>query len=172
MKAELFPLDLQAAEALAAGHAAPLPFAAGPTEVVAALRDVASAQASLYRHTSATAPWIGYVTVDRALDAPVGFCSFKDVPRGGAVEIAYFTFPMFEGRGWGGWMANALAELAWREPSLAVLVAHTLPEESPSTRILRRLGFQLTGSVEDSEDGLVWRWMLPRPQDRPARCTS
>jgi hypothetical protein len=41
------------------------------------------------------------------------------------------------------------------------------PEENASTRILRRHGFDLEGTVIDAEDGEVWRWSLERA-DEPA----
>ena len=40
--------------------------------------------------------------------------------------------------------------------------AQTLPEESASTSILRKLGFRLLGRVEHPEDGPVWEWELGR----------
>jgi len=43
-----------------------------------------------------------------------------------------------------------------------------VPEENASTRILRRLGLQLLGPVEDPEDGTVWRWVLPRRPEQAA----
>ena len=45
-------------------------------------------------------------------------------------------------------------------PALALVLAHTLPEESPSTGVLRRSGFTMTGEVVDGDD-VVWRWELP-----------
>jgi RimJ/RimL family protein N-acetyltransferase len=121
---------------------------------------VAAAQAELYRKTKAKAPWVGYLGRDPESNAIVGSCSFKDVCRNGDVEIAYFTFPQSEGRGWGARMAAALVEIAVREPDVSRILAHTLPEENASTHILRRLGFSLYGAVEDRDEGTVWRWTL------------
>ena len=56
-------------------------------------------------------------------------------------------------------MATALIAIA-REGDLDAVTAKTLPQENPSTRILRRLGFDLEGPVMDEEDGEVWRWRL------------
>ncbi len=88
----------------------------------------------------------------------VGTCAFKSAPDpAGTVEIAYMTFPAFEGRGFATAMAGALVELA-RGGGAALAIAHTLPEENPSNRALRRNGFSFAGEVVDPEDGLVWRW--------------
>ncbi len=97
----------------------------------------------------------------------VGVCSFKSSPQDGAVEIAYFTFPEHEGRGVGAQMAATLVEIARREPGWRELMAHTQPQANPSTRILERLGLARAGTIEDPEDGAVWRWRLARDFSRP-----
>jgi hypothetical protein len=56
-------------------------------------------------------------------------------------------------------MAAALIDIA-REGDLDSLTAKTLPQENVSTRILRRLGFDLEGPIVDEEDGDVWLWRL------------
>ena len=67
--------------------------------VVSLVEDVARAHLALYRRTGASAPWLGYLARDPRSARIVGTCAFKDVPRGGIVEIAYYTFPDSEGRG-------------------------------------------------------------------------
>src|SRR4026207_83574 len=57
-------------------------------------------------------PWIGYLGL--ADETPVGTCGFKSPPRDGRVEIAYFTIPEFEGRGFASAMAAALVAMAQR----------------------------------------------------------
>ena len=92
----------------------------------------------------------------------IGTCAFKSAPTGaGEVELAYMTFPAYEGRGHATAMAGALARIA--DAGGAMPIAHTLPQENASNKALRRNGFVFAGEVEDPEDGLVWRW------ERPAR---
>jgi RimJ/RimL family protein N-acetyltransferase len=132
-----------------------------PDQLTPALREVATAHHDLYQRTGAREPWIGYLAMEGSGDtaAVVGTCSFKDMPRRGAVEIAYFTFPGHEGRGIGRRMAAALVEIARSQGSVTEVVAHTLPEANASTRILDRIGFACVGTVVDPEDGPVWRWL-------------
>jgi RimJ/RimL family protein N-acetyltransferase len=53
-----------------------------------------------------SARWGSYLAYDG--ETPVGTCAFKTAPNAeGAVEIAYFTFPAFEGRGFATTMAAA-----------------------------------------------------------------
>ena len=58
-------------------------------------------------------PWRGYFAVDVTTRELVGSCAFKTPPTPeGSVEIAYFTYPPFESRGYATQMARALVELA------------------------------------------------------------
>jgi GNAT superfamily N-acetyltransferase len=103
--------------------------------------------------------WGGYFVVDEATREVVGSCAFKGAPTDeGTVEIAYFTYPRFEGRGYATRMAGKLIELASGSPAVRRVVAHTLPEANASTRVLERVGMTFVGEVIDPEDGRVWRW--------------
>lgn len=107
---------------------------------------------------AADEPWCGYLTVSAEEGAVVGSCAFKGGPDPeGCVEIAYYTLPTYEGRGLGRAAAAALCEVA-ASNGVGCVVAHTLPEESASTSILKGLGFARSGEVVDPDDGLVWRW--------------
>jgi [ribosomal protein S5]-alanine N-acetyltransferase len=104
-------------------------------------------------------PWGSYLA--HSDGATIGICAFKAAPDGdGVVEIAYMTFPAYEGRGFATAMAAALVEVA-DSSGAAMAIAHTLPEENASCRALRRNGFTHAGEVMDPEDGLIWRWEKP-----------
>lgn len=119
---------------------------------------VCRAMANLYDEIGFEEPWIGYLAfVD---DTAVGACGFKSAPRGGKVEIAYFTFPGWEGRGVATSMATELVAVARRcDPTIAV-TARTLAERNASHRVLEKLDFRRIGLVEDAEDGTVLEWRL------------
>jgi len=123
------------------------------------LGPVAKATRALYRKNHPEFPWIGYLARREADAALVGTCAFATPPADGEAEIAYYTFPPYEGAGVSTAMAAALIDIA-REGDLDAVTAKTLPQENASTRILRRLGFDLEGSFMDEEDGEVWRWRL------------
>ena len=132
-----------------------------PAEDVGALpnvaKEVCGATARLYESSGFQPPWIGYLVV--LDDVLVGTCAFKTPPREGRVEIAYFTFPGFESRGIATDMALTLIRIA---PGIEFM-AQTLPVENASNSILRKLGFQFAGTVDDEEEGRVWEWLLPAP---------
>jgi RimJ/RimL family protein N-acetyltransferase len=100
-------------------------------------------------------PWGSYVV---QLDGQaIGVGAFKSAPAAsGEVEIAYMTFPAYEGRGHAGATIAALVDIALNGGARPI--AHTLPEENASNRALRRNGFVYAGEVMDPEDGLIWRW--------------
>ena len=101
-------------------------------------------------------PWGSYLAWDA--DTVVGVCAYKFPPdSAGAVEIAYGTFPAYEGRGYAKGMISALFALAVRSGA-SMIFALTLAEDNASNGALRREGFSFVGEVTDPEDGLVWRW--------------
>ncbi len=120
--------------------------------------DTASSYPAYYEAIGFERPWIGYLA--RRDGAWVGACGFKGAPKAGRVEIAYFTFPEFEGGGVATSMARALVELALSVNPSPIVTARTLPQEGASTAILRKLGFAKTGTVPDPDDGNVWEWVL------------
>ena len=122
----------------------------------AALEPVIEAMLGLYRREGFVRPWTGYIAVADA--TPLGTCGFKSPPVEGRVEIAYFTFPENEGNGIGTAMARELVRIAKGEDQSLTVIAQTLPKESASTGILKKVGFRRTGSVEHPEDGTVWEW--------------
>lgn len=111
-----------------------------------------------YEKVGFNPPWTSYVALKNS--EPVGTCAFKSSPVDGRVEIAYFTFPGFEGQGVATAMARELVQIAQREVDSLIVFAQTLPEENASTTVLKKLGFRMLGPVEHSEDGTVWEWEL------------
>lgn len=112
---------------------------------------------SFFNRVGYTPPWIGYFAeLDGNL---VGSCAFKGKPKGGRVEIAYGTFPAYQHQGIGAELCRQLVQLALTTDPTITVTARTLPEESYSTRILRKNGFVCLGTVWEEEDGDVWEWM-------------
>lgn len=114
-------------------------------------------QIEYYHQIGYIPPWIGYFAIDKG--RLVGTCSFKGAPVNGKVEIAYFTFPEQEGKGFGTRMCAELIKFAKAADPQVVVTARTLPCHNPSTSILRKNGFTLQGAAIDSEDGEVWEWV-------------
>ena len=123
--------------------------------------EVARQTGEMLRVGGVRQPWCGYLAVNSETRMFIGTCGFKGAPgKDGAVEIAYFTFPDNERRGYATEMARALADVARHNGGVRRVVAHTGPQHGASTRVLEKIGMSLCGEVSDSEDGLVWRWEL------------
>jgi Acetyltransferases, including N-acetylases of ribosomal proteins len=112
--------------------------------------------AALYCSAGFHPPWVGYLAMRGS--KLVGTCAFTGAPKGGRVEIAYFTFPGFEGKGVATAMAKELLEVGDASGVQVAVFAHTLPVVNASNSILKKLGFVFAGEVAHSEEGSVWEW--------------
>ena len=125
---------------------------------------VVTGTTKLYSAVGYHPPWICYFAVEDG--ECVGTCGFKSPPQENRVEIAYFTFPKYESRGVATRMAAELIRMANEADSSVLITAQTLPAVNASTSVLKKLGFQLVGTAEDEEVGLVWDWRLLEPHER------
>lgn len=114
------------------------------------------ATADLYHRVGFTPPWVGYVAISN--NRAVGGGAFVGPPKDGEVEIAYFTLDAEQGRGYASKTAVCLMEIARLHSPDIGLKAFTLKEENASTKILRRLGFSISGTAQDKDAGEVWEW--------------
>jgi ribosomal-protein-alanine N-acetyltransferase len=91
----------------------------------------------------------------------VGWGGFKGPPDEGTVELGYAIAPDFRRRGLATEaVAQMLAE-AFADDEVRTVIAHTLPEQNASTRVLERAGFANEGEVTEGE-ATVWRWRRER----------
>ena len=159
----LKPLYTPYLESLAAHPASVLAEHPNHAAIAELVAEVATMTLDLYEKTGATEPWLSYFAVRESDNTLLGTCAFKTPPMQGLVEIAYFTFPGHEGQGVASVMARELLKIAFDDYGVKAVLAHTLPEENASTTILQKRGFTLVDTVEDPDDGTIWRWALLRP---------
>lgn len=114
------------------------------------------ASAELYKRIGFDEPWVSYVAINENI--AVGGGAFVGAPRDGVVEIAYFTLPEYEGRGFAYSTATQLCQIARTALPHVILSAYTLPELNASNRILSKLGFVQFGTAHDEDAGEVWEW--------------
>jgi RimJ/RimL family protein N-acetyltransferase len=111
------------------------------------------------RNARASDPWtFGFAVSDPSSGQVIGNAGFKGPPVEGMAEVAYAIVPGWQGRGCATAALGKLIALASADGRVRVLRAHTLPEDSASTRVLAKNSFAKVGEVIDSEDGRVWRW--------------
>jgi [ribosomal protein S5]-alanine N-acetyltransferase len=121
--------------------------------------EVMSATSQLYASAGFESPWICYLAMTN--ERIVGTCGFKGPPGEGRAEIAYFTFPGYEGKGVATQMARQLLQMARNADPGVVIAAQTLPARNASHRILEKLGFTCVGPLEHPDDGTVLEWRRP-----------
>ncbi|HEY7270762.1 MAG TPA: GNAT family N-acetyltransferase [Dehalococcoidia bacterium] len=130
--------------------------------------EVSPAWREALRSATGRDPWRhGFGMLYRDDATVVGTVGFKGPPDDeGAVEISYGVRPDYENRGITTEGAGAAVQWAFSNPGVQSVIAHTLPSNIASQRVLQKNGFLLLGEVVDPEDGLVLRWQrLRSPQD-------
>ena len=110
-----------------------------------------------YKRVGFNKPWIGYFVINNE-GAIVGSGGYKGQPANGKVEIAYNTFPEYEGKGIGTAICHELVLLARKSDPLVRITARTLQDGIASISILKKNGFECLGIVHDEEDGDVLEW--------------
>ena len=118
--------------------------------------DACAQTAAHYRQAGFSRPWVSFLA--KRESQIVGICAFTSAPVGGLVEIAYHTFPPFEGQGVATAMVRELIVRARQADPEVTLFAHTLPERNASNTVLRNIGFEFFGDVIHPEEGKIWEW--------------
>ena len=75
------------------------------------------------------------------------------------MEVGYSLLEAFQKRGFATEAMRALIDRAFSMPDVNMVIAQTLPELTPSIRVLERLGFRFAGL--GAEEGAI-RYELPR----------
>jgi [ribosomal protein S5]-alanine N-acetyltransferase len=118
----------------------------------------------LKAHPSARLWWT-YLITHRADRALIGLGGYKgEADSAGMVEIGYSIAPGYRRRGLATEAARGMIDRAFSHPHVTSVDAHTLPEENPSTRVLRKVGMKHMGTVHDPDDGEIWHWRLMREE--------
>jgi RimJ/RimL family protein N-acetyltransferase len=101
-------------------------------------------------------PWLFRAGVLRETGAVVGKVGFHAPPDAdGAVEVGYRVAEDLRRQGYGYEMAVGLIRWAG-EQGARTCIASVRPDNTPSLRIIARLGFERTGEQMDEIDGLEW----------------
>ena len=107
--------------------------------------------------------WWTYLFIHKADRALIGLGGFKgQANEEGVVEIGYAIAPAYRRRGLAAEVAHGLIKYAFFQPEIKKVQAHTLAERNASTGVLEKVGMKHIGTVQDPEDGEVWRWSLNR----------
>ncbi|MFM2266927.1 MAG: hypothetical protein RL757_368 [Bacteroidota bacterium] len=107
--------------------------------------------------------WWSYVICHLPDNKIIGTCGYKGAPDpNGRIEIGYEIAPDYQNRGLATQVARLLVENAFAHAHIHEVWAHTIERNNASTRVLEKAGFLFDCEVMDSEDGLIFRWILKK----------
>ena len=110
-------------------------------------------------HNPNVAKWWTYLPIIKETNTLIGSCGFKGPPNAnGEVEIGYEVALNYRRRGYATEIARQLVTLAFEHSAVQHVIAHTLAEENPSTKVLGYNNFKFVTTIESEEDGKVWQW--------------
>lgn len=102
-----------------------------------------------------------FLVVVKESTAILGGCEFKGAPINGSVEIGYRVAKSARGRGIASAAVVQLLQLAASTGEVHQVVAHILPDNVASSKVVARLGFSKGHSFVDADDELVVQWAYP-----------
>jgi RimJ/RimL family protein N-acetyltransferase len=119
----------------------------------------------LKAHPSALGWWT-YLFVHLADERLVGVGGFKGEADddGGRVEIGYSFAPSYRRRGLATEAARGMLAYAFSHPHVKRVEARTLPAHNASTHVLKKIGMSFVETLQDLDDGYVWRWSIRREE--------
>ena len=107
--------------------------------------------------------WWTYFPIHKQDNKLIGSGGYKGKPTNeGQVELGYEITPNYRNRGLATEMTKGLIENALRDERVKSIIAHTLGQVHPSTKVLQKCGFEKVEEINDPDDGLIWKWELKR----------
>lgn len=154
----LVPVDLPNLRRLAASEAVDLGAMAIPD---GALPPAKVATRALTQLELGTPPFwcVPFLVVSETRQSVLGGCGFKTAPVNGMVEISYGVARSERGRGVATAAVERLLQLAAPTGLVQQVVAHILPDNVASSRVVSRLGFSSGQALVDSDGETVVPWV-------------
>lgn len=106
--------------------------------------------------------WGTYLFLLRHGAGLVGSGGYKGEPNTGRVEVGYEIAPEFQNQGFGTEATRGIIAHAFSCSEVEFVQAHTLAEPNASTRVLEKVGMTLVETIDDPDEGAVWRWCVAR----------
>lgn len=90
----------------------------------------------------------------------LGTCRFRSAPADGCVEIGYEVAASQRGRGIATQAVGQLVQIAASTGQVQRVVAHIVPENLASSKVVARLGFSRSDALVDHDGTTVALWSL------------
>lgn len=158
------PIDLQDLRRLAASEDLDTGAMAAAQSALPPAHVAAQALAQLEAGTPAS--WcVPDLIVSTTREAALGGCRFKSAPVDGRVGIGDGVAPGERGRGIATAAVGRLLALATASDIVRQVVAHILPGNAASSRMVARLGFTAGPTLVDHDGEVVVPWIHPIAND-------
>jgi [ribosomal protein S5]-alanine N-acetyltransferase len=125
--------------------------------------------ASLEQAGPEDAGWSLWFCIGRGPRALLGSAGFKGKPRDSSVEIGYSMLEAHQRNGYCTEAVRALLGWAFEHQEVKKVIAHTLPELTPSIRVMEKCGFVFAGAGA-IEDGMQTIRYELTPEDFQRAC--
>lgn len=99
-----------------------------------------------------------FLILSESRDVVLGGCTFKGMPADGTVEIGYGVAESLRGRGIATAAVAQLLQIAAHSGIVKEVVAHIVPDNLASAKVVSRLGFSKGNSLVDPDGETVVRW--------------
>jgi len=107
--------------------------------------------------------WLTYIPIHIESNTLIGSCGYKGMPdKNGIVEIAYEVVESYRNNGYATEIVSKLIKIAFDDPKVTAVQAHTLAKINASVKVLKKNNFLFIEELEDEEDGPIWKWMLEK----------
>lgn len=105
--------------------------------------------------------WWTYFPIHKKDNLLIGSGGYKGKPTiEGIVELGYEIAPNYRNRGLATEMNKGLIENAFKDERVKSIIAHTLGQDNPSTKVLKKCGFKKVEEINDPDEGIIWKWKL------------
>ena len=100
--------------------------------------------------------WWTYFPIHKQDDKLIGSGGYKGKPTtDGTVELGYEIAPDYRNRGLATEMTKGLIENAFRDERVKSIIAHTLGQDNPSTKVLQKCGFEKVKEINCRSQNLI-----------------
>lgn len=107
--------------------------------------------------------WWTYFPIHKQDNMLIGSGGYQGKPSiEGIVEIGYEITSDYRNQGLATEMTMGLVENAFRNDKVKFIIAHTLGQDNPSTKVLTKCGFKKIEEMNDPNEGIIWKWELKR----------
>lgn len=118
---------------------------------------------SLLENDPSLVGWLHFMIVLSEKRTLIGDVGFKGKPGpDGLIEIGYSIVPEFRGHGYATEACKALVGYAFSKAEVNRIRAHTRKNNPGSIKVVEKMGFHVIDSVDDPEEGPMWRWILEK----------